>query len=72
MVTWYSSGEVWTATRDVPEHALTAIREGTSEIFNLKSRILMLLNGHAPRFGHVTATVRSWNGSHDTDVDDVR
>ena len=72
VVSWFSNGEVWTATRDVPEHALTAIREGTPEIFNLTSRILMLLNGHSPRFGRVTATIRSWNGTHDSDIDDVR
>ena len=66
VITWYGKGEVETATRDVPEHALTAIREGTPEIFILKSKILMLLNGHWPRFGRVTATIRSPGTEHTT------
>ena len=72
VITWYSRGEVETATRDVPEHAQTEVREGAKEIFNLRSRVQMLLNGHWPRFGRVTATIRSWNGTHDADIDHVR
>ena len=69
---WYPDGSAVTATRDVPERAVTDAHEGAKKLFNLGSRILRLVYGHTPRVGRVTATIRSWNGTHDADIDDVR
>jgi hypothetical protein len=77
VISWYSTGwcpdgSAVTATRDVPERAVTDVHEGAKKIFTLGSRIRRVLNRHTPHFGRVTATVRSWNGTYDADPDDVR
>jgi hypothetical protein len=69
---WYPDGSAVTAARDVPERAMTDISEGAKEIFDLGSKIQRIINGATPRVGRVTATIRSWNGTHDAEVDDVR
>lgn len=72
VITWYRKGQVAIATREVPEGAMTAVREDAKEFFGPWYRVRCIINLRSPRVGPVTATIRSWNGTHDADIDDVR
>ena len=72
VITWYRNGELVTAVRVSPEDASTTVRDLTKEIFTFRRRMSGILYGHDPRRGRVDVTIRSWNGTHDADIDDVR
>ena len=69
VITWFREGQVAVARREVPEGAMTAVREDAKEFFGPWYRIRCIINLRSPRVGPVTATIRSWNGTHDADID---